>query len=61
MNILLVHNRYRQAGGEDTVVQHEQSLLASNGHTVTLLEADNAGLVEGVDRLVKRRIFVAID
>src|SRR5229473_4487268 len=31
MRVLLVHNRYRQAGGEDTVVANEQALLDRNG------------------------------
>jgi glycosyltransferase involved in cell wall biosynthesis len=41
MRILQVHNRYRQAGGEDTVVDAERALLASAGHLVTAFEAEN--------------------
>lgn len=44
MRILLLHNRYQQAGGEDAVVLSEKNLLASRGHTVALLEADNDGI-----------------
>lgn len=42
MKILLVHNRYRIAGGEDTVLGAEKSMLEERGHDVTLLEDDNA-------------------
>ncbi len=34
MRILLVHNRYQQAGGEDRVVAQEAALLRRYGHTV---------------------------
>jgi glycosyltransferase involved in cell wall biosynthesis len=42
MKILLVHNRYKLAGGEDVVVGAEKSMLEDHGHVVSLLEADNA-------------------
>jgi len=42
MRILLVHNRYRFAGGEDVVVEAEKSMLEDHGHEVSLLEANNA-------------------
>ncbi len=41
MRILLLHNRYQLAGGEDAVVQAEKALLEANGHQVTLLEISN--------------------
>ncbi|MEH2317102.1 hypothetical protein [Nostoc sp.] len=41
MKVLLIHNRYRLAGGEDGVVKAEQSLLKANGHQVYLLEVSN--------------------
>ncbi|MGD0060331.1 MAG: glycosyltransferase family 4 protein [Verrucomicrobiia bacterium] len=41
MRILLVHNRYRIAGGEDTVLYAEKSMLEERGHDVALLEGDN--------------------
>ena len=41
VRILLLHNRYQIAGGEDTVVHAEKGLLESRGHEVFLLEADN--------------------
>lgn len=34
MKVLLVHNRYRQPGGEDEVFQRERDLLRSRGHEV---------------------------
>jgi len=34
MKILLIHNAYRQAGGEDAVVRAETGLLRSRGHEV---------------------------
>jgi glycosyltransferase involved in cell wall biosynthesis len=42
MRILLVHNRYKFAGGEDVVVGAEKTMLEEHGHEVSLLEADNA-------------------
>lgn len=45
MNILLLHNRYQFAGGEDVVVAAEAELLKSHGHRVHILEADNSNIV----------------
>ena len=42
MKILLVHNRYQFAGGEEVVVQAERFMLENHSHEVALLEADNA-------------------
>lgn len=44
MNILLVHNRYQLAGGEDTVVAEETRLLESHGHRVVQYFRDNREL-----------------
>lgn len=41
MRILLIHNYYQKAGGEDTVFKAEGELLAQNGHTVERLIFDN--------------------
>src|SRR5215470_11365333 len=41
MNILVVHNAYQQAGGEDAVVAQEIGLLQRHGHTVTLYKRSN--------------------
>lgn len=44
MKVLVLHNHYKLAGGEDAVVRAETALLASHGHTVSLLEVDNNGI-----------------
>jgi glycosyltransferase involved in cell wall biosynthesis len=41
MRILQLHNRYQIVGGEEGVVQAEQTLLRSQGHAVHLLEVTN--------------------
>jgi glycosyltransferase involved in cell wall biosynthesis len=41
MRIMVLHNRYRIAGGEDVVAAAEAALLQSRGHDVTLVEVDN--------------------
>ncbi len=43
-NILLVHNYYKIAGGEDTVVANEKKLLEENGHRVFLYARSNREL-----------------
>ncbi len=42
LRILLVHNRYRYRGGEDSVVDAERELLHDHGHPVEALFWDNA-------------------
>jgi glycosyltransferase involved in cell wall biosynthesis len=41
MNVLLVHNRYLQRGGEDGCVELEQRLLRAHGHRVDTYEESN--------------------
>lgn len=41
MRILLLHNRYLHAGGEDVAVTNESDLLASYGHEVHLFAVSN--------------------
>lgn len=41
MKILILHNRYQQAGGEDAAARHEIALLKGNGHDVMVLQEDN--------------------
>jgi glycosyltransferase involved in cell wall biosynthesis len=48
MRILLIHNRYKEKGGEDFVVATEYELLQQNGHDVFLLEFDNKNIKSGV-------------
>ena len=45
MRVLLVHNRYQQKGGEDSVVESEKELLSGHGVEVELLQADNDDIV----------------
>ncbi len=44
MRVLVVHNHYLQAGGEDTVVQAEKALLEAKGNEVFLFEDTNLDL-----------------
>lgn len=48
MKILLAHNRYQQAGGEDQVVRTEAAMLQRHGHTVHELIFDNDS-IQGLD------------
>jgi glycosyltransferase involved in cell wall biosynthesis len=41
MNILVIHNSYQQAGGEDVVVAQETGLLERNGHRVSIYKRSN--------------------
>ena len=36
MNILIVHNKYKQNGGEDVVVENETKLLGEMGYILYL-------------------------
>ncbi|MEW8308755.1 MAG: glycosyltransferase family 4 protein [Candidatus Thiodiazotropha endolucinida] len=40
--ILIVHNKYQQYGGEDSVVEAEIKLLQENGHIIELYTRDNS-------------------
>lgn len=42
MRILLIHNKYKQAGGEDSVFKLESELLVQHGHQVEQLVYDNS-------------------
>ncbi|PNY79785.1 glycosyltransferase family 4 protein [Deinococcus koreensis] len=44
MKILLVHNFYQQAGGEDVVFEAERSMLVAAGHTVETYTVSNDDL-----------------
>lgn len=44
MRVLLLHNRYRAAGGEERAVAETAGLLARSGHEVQLLERNSAGV-----------------
>lgn len=47
MNILVVHNSYRQAGGEDEVYRAEVDLLRSKGHNVLTFHLKNENIEAG--------------
>jgi glycosyltransferase involved in cell wall biosynthesis len=44
LSILVIHNRYQQPGGEDTVVRAEVNLLRNAGHRVITYFRDNAAI-----------------
>lgn len=48
--ILVVHNRYQQRGGEDSVVDAETALLSDRGHAVKRYERHNDA-VTGMNKL----------
>lgn len=52
MRILLVHNRYRQRGGEDLVFEREAQLLRDAGHEVETYERHN----DEIDRIGTARL-----
>jgi glycosyltransferase involved in cell wall biosynthesis len=43
-SILVIHNRYRQRGGEDVMFEAECALLEQHGHRVERLVSDNASI-----------------
>ena len=50
LRVVVVHNRYRQRGGEDTVAEAEAALLERHGHAVEVYLRDNREL-DGVGPL----------
>lgn len=46
LSVLIVHNRYRLAGGEDEVVEAETALLRERGHRVEQVIVDNRNLAD---------------
>lgn len=48
LRVLVVHNRYRQRGGEDTVFEAEVALLRARGHDVETLEFSNTDIDGGL-------------
>lgn len=51
MRILVAHNRYQVAGGEDAAVGQDVAMLRRGGHDVTVLAVDNRTIRSGIDRL----------
>ena len=62
MKILLVHNRYRERGGEDVVVDATAALLREHGHTVALYLRHNDDLqgMSNVKSNVKSNVNAAV-
>ena len=56
--VLVIHNRYRQAGGEDTMVRAEVALLRQHGHRVTEFARDNAA-IDGFGALRKASLMLS--
>src|SRR3954471_18518547 len=55
MNVALIHNFYRQPGGEDRVFAQEGALLESKGQCVTRFEAHNLDIPDGAGLKVAAR------
>lgn len=51
MKILVVHNRYQQRGGEDTVAEDEAALLAAGGHNVSTVFVSNDVIASFTDKV----------
>ena len=52
MRVLLLHNKYKEIGGEDAVLCAERALLLNYGHEVELLIFDNNEIKTVVDKLL---------
>jgi glycosyltransferase involved in cell wall biosynthesis len=72
LRILLLHNAYQHAGGEDVGVARERALLASHGHDVRLHAVSNQTIRNTRDRVrtaleipysvgARRRVAAAIE
>ena len=56
LRILIVHNRYQQAGGEDSVCAAEIALLREGGHDVHTLFFDNSA-IQGTVAAARAALF----
>lgn len=56
VSVLVVHDRYRQAGGEDVVVANETALLRRHGHRVSEYIVDNDRIADRAGPLSKARL-----
>jgi len=52
MRILIAHNRYKYAGGEDTAMRSEAEMLLAAGHLVEMLVVDNAEIQTHADKII---------
>ncbi len=51
MRILIIHNKYKQFGGEDVAVESESSILIKNKHEVEILYFDNFPIDSHVSKI----------
>lgn len=51
LRILLVHNRYKLRGGEDSVFEAERDMLIAGGHTVQVYEVTNDSFGENTSKI----------
>jgi glycosyltransferase involved in cell wall biosynthesis len=57
MRILVAHNRYKYAGGEDSVMRAEVAMLRNGGHEVALYEVDNQA-IQGIAAKISASVSV---
>jgi glycosyltransferase involved in cell wall biosynthesis len=57
LRLLVVHNRYRERGGEDVAVEQDVELFRSRGHEVALFERDNAEIRQSDLSLLGRTMW----
>jgi len=58
LSVLVIHNRYQQAGGEDAVVRAEVELLRTAGHRVLQYVRDNS-VIANYPPLRKAALFLS--
>lgn len=56
LHIVMLHNRYQYAGGEDVSTDADVELLREYGHRVTLIETHN-DLIKGYSKFDKLKLF----
>jgi glycosyltransferase involved in cell wall biosynthesis len=56
LHIVMLHNRYQYAGGEDVAMGADIELLREYGHRVTLIEFDNE-IIKQYSKLDKLKLF----
>lgn len=58
LKILIVHNRYQHAGGEDSVFANEAALLRSAGHQVTEHVTTNEHINSAIDKAMASLSYI---
>lgn len=56
MRVLLVHNFYREPGGEDYAFRAETTVLARHGHDVATFERYSADATDSVERVIRTAV-----